>query len=74
MDQERPFTKTYLTSEEGAEHVRSASLDAFRKWVRRHGVPHFHYGRRLRFLRRDLDEALGNHSTRKGRQFLPPLI
>jgi hypothetical protein len=40
------------------EYIDSPSPNAFRKWVKRHGVPHFRYGRELRFLRRDLDAAL----------------
>lgn len=56
---------TYLSARKAAEYVDAPSVEAFRKWVRRHAVPSLRYGRNLRFLRRDLDEALGNTRVRK---------
>jgi hypothetical protein len=49
---------TYLSTPKAMVYVDSPSANAFRKWVKRHGVSHFRYGRELRFLRRDLDLAL----------------
>lgn len=51
---------TYLNVEKAAQYVDATSINAFRKWVTRHRVPYFKMGRNLRFLRRDLDEAVGN--------------
>ena len=54
---------------EHAEHVGAPSTNALRKWVHRYGVPYFLYGKRMRFLRRDLDEAVGNTTRRRNRGF-----
>lgn len=56
---------TYLSVAKAAEYVDATSINAFRKWVRRDRVPHFYMGRNPRFLRRDLDEALGNRKGAK---------
>lgn len=63
---------TYLTVEQARAYVGGFDTDdAFRKWASKYGVPKFYAGRTLRFLRRDLDEALGNfhisHSRRASR-------
>lgn len=58
-------SSTYLTVEGAMAYLSGfETADAFRKWVKRHGVPCFRVGRTLRFLRRDLDEAVGNTSRR----------
>lgn len=54
---------TYLTAEEAAEYLRFRSLEALRKWARRYAVPKCRRGRALLFLRRDLDEAVGNFAN-----------
>ena len=62
-------SSTYLTVEEAMHYLSGFdTADAFRKWVKRHGVPRFRVGRTLRFLRRDLDEAVGN-TKRQQRAF-----
>ncbi len=57
---------TYLTVPEAADYLRFPTPHAFRAWARRHGLPSCRRGgRTLLFLRRDLDEAVGNrrHAT-----------
>lgn len=60
----------YLTAEEAALYVRSASVKAFYDWRLRHGVPACRSGQRgrLLFRRRDLDEGLQPASERGRRQ------
>jgi hypothetical protein len=58
---------TYLSTPKAMVYVDSPSANAFRKWVKRHGVSHFRYGRELRFLRRDLDLALSQQRVLKPR-------
>ncbi|MEO8679251.1 MAG: hypothetical protein ABI665_09410 [Vicinamibacterales bacterium] len=53
------FTKPYFNTQTAAAYVDSPSPEAFRKWLRRHGVPTGRYGRNLRVTRADLDRALG---------------
>jgi hypothetical protein len=48
----------YLTAAEAAEHLRFATRNAFYKWARLHAVPRAQRGRRLLFLRRDLDRLV----------------
>lgn len=33
--------------------------EAFRVWAKRHGVPTARYGSRVRYLKRDIDRAIG---------------
>lgn len=49
---------TYLTAAEARDYLRFATTNAFRLWVRRHGVPKLKRGRSLLFLRRDLDDVV----------------
>lgn len=50
----------YLSTPKAAAYVDACSINAFRKWVRKTGVPFFRFGREMRFLPSDLDWALGN--------------
>lgn len=54
----------WLTAKEAADYVRAPSVKAFYEWKRRHGVASARYGSRLRFLRSDLDLALGGAHRR----------
>lgn len=57
---------TYLTVEQATAYLQFPTVNAFRHWVRAHGVPKFRRGgRTLLFLRRDLDEAIGNTASRR---------
>lgn len=60
----------YLTAEEAALYVRSASVKAFYDWRLRHGVAACRSGVRgkLLFRRRDLDEALAPAPDRRHRR------
>lgn len=49
---------TYLSVPEAVEYLRFGSAPAFYMWVGRHQIPKCRTGRRLLFLRRDLDEAV----------------
>lgn len=61
----------YLTAEEAAVYVRSATVRAFYKWRVKYGVPACRAGRfgKLLFLRRDLDDALKPPALRGHRSF-----
>lgn len=48
----------YLTSEEAAVHCRYRTVDAFRTWARRRGIVPCRDGRRLLWLKVDLDNRL----------------
>lgn len=51
---------TYLSTAEAVQYLRFVSVEAFYDWVRRYSIPKCtpSGGRRLLFLRRDLDEAV----------------
>jgi hypothetical protein len=52
---------TYLTVPEAQAYLRFPSRAAFRVWAKRNGLPCCRRGARtLLFLRRDLDDAVGN--------------
>lgn len=58
---------TYLSAEEAREYLRFKTMKGLYHWVDANGVPKFRRGdRKLLFLRRDLDEAVGNR-RRHGR-------
>ncbi len=50
--------QTYVTPDEACVYLRFDTLNAFYKWSRKHGIPRAHRGRRLLFLRRDLDRVV----------------
>lgn len=52
------LSTTYLTAKEAAVYLRFSTVRAFYEWVRRHGITKLRKGRRVLFLRRDLDDAL----------------
>lgn len=55
---------TYLTSEEAREYLRFKTIRALYRWASANAVPKCRRGRSMLFLRRDLDEAIGNTSRR----------
>lgn len=64
LDQERLATRTYLTVVEAMAYIGGfRTQHAFRVWVTRRGIPKCRAAG-LRFLRRDLDEAV--QPPRKG--------
>jgi hypothetical protein len=63
-----PSDKPYLAAAQAAEYVCSPSIRAFYAWVDRRQVRKCHRGRRLVFLRRDLDEALQRERQEEPRQ------
>jgi len=50
--------QTYLTPAEASIYLRFDTADAFRKFANRHGIPRAHRGRRVLYLRRDLDRLV----------------
>jgi len=52
--------QTYLTTDEAAIYVRCETRAAFYEWIHEYRVPKCKRGRLNLFLRRDLDEAVGN--------------
>jgi hypothetical protein len=56
---------TWFTSVQAAAYVGCPTVEAFRLWARRHGVPCAHRGRRLLFHPRDLDAAVGASDVRR---------
>lgn len=57
-------TSPYLTAEEGARYVRSASSRAFRMWLQAHGVRVYRFGNRVLVKPADLDAALAAIAAR----------
>jgi hypothetical protein len=51
---------TYLTSEEARDYLRFPTLRALYRWASSNAVPKCRRGRSMLFLRRDLDDAVGN--------------
>jgi len=51
-------TQTYLTIPQVREYLQFPSEDAVYRWVYRHRIPKCRVGRKLLFLRRDLDDAV----------------
>lgn len=49
---------TYLNVDEAVAYLRFPSVAAFYHWIERYRVPRGRTGRKLLFLRRDLDEAV----------------
>lgn len=64
-DQGFDFSKPFFNAATAAAYVDCPSVDAFRRWVKRHGVAVGHRGRRLVIARADLDRALGLAHRRK---------
>jgi excisionase family DNA binding protein len=64
------MTSPYLTTDEAAAYLRYASVQAFRRIVRRRGIPHIRRGRRLIFTQAHLDEwmAVVTEATRPRRR------
>lgn len=60
--------QTYLSAAEACDYVRSPTLRAFYAWIERQRIQKFHRGRRLLFLRRDLDEAVQTETREEPRQ------
>ncbi len=53
--------QTYVTPNEARIYLRFDTLNAFYKWATKNSIPRAHRGRRLLFLRRDLDRLV--HGT-----------
>jgi len=60
----RPLASaTYLTVPQAVDYLSFCSPAAFYMWVGRQQIPKCRTGRRLLFLRRDLDEAVQGRGT-----------
>ena len=64
---------TYLTADEAREYLRFKTIRALYHWASANAIPKCRRGRAMLFLRRDLDEAVGNHGaqSRTGRTSRP---
>lgn len=51
---------TYLTTVEAKDYLRFKSMKGLYRWSESHAVPRCRRGRTILFLKRDLDEAVGN--------------
>lgn len=51
---------TYLTADEAREYLRFKTIRALYRWASANAIPKCRRGRSMLFLRRDLDEAVGN--------------
>lgn len=58
---------TYLSVPQAVEYLAFVSAAAFYMWVGRQQIPKCRTGRRLLFLRRDLDEAVQAKNRRAAR-------
>jgi hypothetical protein len=54
------LSTTYLTADEARDYLRFRTIRALYRWASANAVPKCRRGRSMLFLRRDLDEAVGN--------------
>ena len=52
----------YIFTEEAAKYLRFGSVQLFREWVWRYGVPHRKRGRRMLFTKSELDAFMAEQA------------